>query len=68
MRGVDHDGVHACAHQRLDALLGALAHTYGCAHAQFAECIACGVGKAGLLCNVFDGDQALELKGFVHHQ
>ena len=34
VRGVDHDHVHARVHQRLDALLGALAHPDGGAHAQ----------------------------------
>ena len=37
VRGVDHDRVDAGLHQRLDALLGALAHAHRRAHAQAAR-------------------------------
>ena len=68
VRGVDHDRVDAGLHQRLDALLGALAHADRGAHAQAAGGVARGVGEAGLLGDVLDGDQALELEGVVDHQ
>ena len=68
VRGIDHDGVHACAHQRFHTLLSALAHPDRCAHAQLALGVARGVGEAGLFGDVFHRDQAFELEGFVNHQ
>ena len=66
--GVHHDGVHPCTGQRLDTLLRALTHPHRRAHAQFACSIACGIGEVELFGDVFDGDQALELKRIVDHQ
>ena len=68
VRRVHHDGVHAGAHQCFDALFGALAHTHGRAHAQFAQGVARGTGEAGLLGDVLHRNQALEFKRIVDHQ
>ena len=63
VRGVDDDHVDAGLDQRLDALLGALAHANRGAHAQAAAGVARRIREAGLLGDVLDGDQALELPG-----
>ena len=68
MCGVDHDGINAGANQRLDALFSPLAHPDGRTDAQLALGVACRIRETGLLGNVFDCDQALELKGIIHHQ
>ncbi len=46
VRGVHHDHVDARLHQRLDALLGALAHAHRGAHAQAALLVLAGVRDA----------------------
>jgi hypothetical protein len=68
VRGVDHDGVDAGLHQGFDALLGAVAHADRGAYAQAPARVACGVGEAGLLGDVLDGDEALELPVAVDDQ
>ena len=68
MGGIDDDGVHTRTHQQFHALFGALAHAHCSAHAQLAMGIARSIGEAGLLGDVFDGDQALELKSIVDNQ
>ena len=68
VRRVDDDRIDAGAYQRLDAFLGALAHTDRRTDAQLALGIARGIGETGLLGDVLDGDQALEFEGIVDHQ
>ena len=68
VRGVHHNGVHTCARERLDTLFGALTHTHGGTHAQFASSVTGGIGEIELFGDVLDGDQALEFKGVVDHQ
>ena len=68
VRGIHHDGVHTGPHQRFYALFGALAHANGRADAQLALGVAGRVGETRLFGDVFDSDQAFELKRVVHHQ
>ena len=66
--GINHDGIYASAHQRFNALFGALAHAHRSAHAQLALRIACREWKAGLLGDVLDGHEAAQLASVVDHQ
>ena len=66
--GVHHDGVHTGFDQSRDALLGARANTHSSAYAQASRWVASSVGKAGLLGDVFDGDEAFELKSVIDHK
>ena len=68
VRGVNHQRIHAGAYQRLYPLLSTLAHAHGSTYAQLAVRVARSVGKAGLFGDVFDRDDALELKSGVDHQ
>jgi hypothetical protein len=68
VRRVDHDGVHTGPHQRFDTLFGTFAHAHSRAHAQTSRGIARRIGKAGLLGDVFDRDQAFELERVVDDQ
>ena len=65
---VNHDGVNAGTHQRFNPLFRALAYPNGRANTQFPLAITCGIGKTGLLSDVFDSDQALKLKRVVNYQ
>ena len=65
---VYHDGVHASLDQGFHALFRTLAHTHRCANTQSACAVACGQREAGLLGDVFDGDQSLEHKVIVDDQ
>src|SRR6185369_14443652 len=68
VRRVHHDGVDAGFDQRFDPLLRALAHAYCRADPQPPRRIARRIGKAGLLGDVLDGDEALQLEGVVDHE
>ena len=60
--------VDAGLDERLDALLGALAHADRGADAQLAVRVARGIREAGLLGDVLDRDQAAQLEGVVDDQ
>ena len=68
VRRINHDRINPGAHQCLDPLLGALAHADRRANPQLALCIARRIGKTGLLGDVLDRDQTLELKRIVDDQ
>ena len=68
MRGIDHDGVDTGLDQRFDPLFRAFADSHGRTDPQPPRSVARSVRKTGLLVDVFDGDQALQLERIVHHQ
>ena len=65
---VHHNSVHPGANQGFDTLFGALAHPDGRADAQFAIQVTRSIGKGGLLGDVLDSNQALQLKLVVDQQ
>src|ERR1035437_3591506 len=68
MRSVHHDNIDPGTDQCLHALFSTFAHTHSGTDAQFALGVPRGVGETGLLGDVLDGDQTLELKRIVDHQ
>ena len=68
MCGVHHNGIHTGTGQQLDALFSALTYAHRRTHTQFALGIPRGIRKTGLFGDVFDGDQAFQLKRVVDHQ
>ena len=62
VRGIDHDHVDAGRDQRLDALIGALAHADRRADAQLPELVLAGIRMLGRFQDVLDRDQAAQLE------
>ena len=68
VRRVHDNGVDTGLHQCLHPFFRALTHAHGGTHPQPPGYIARGIRKAGLLGDVLDRDQALELERIVDHQ
>ena len=68
MGSVNDDGVDPGLDQGCDTLFRTHTDAHGSGHTQAAFHIAGCVGERGLFIDVFDGDEALELKRIVDHQ
>ena len=68
MCGIDNNHVHACGHQRFDALFGIAAYADRGADQQTFRRILGGVGVVGLLLDILDRDQPAQVEAVVHHQ
>ena len=65
---IDDDRIHTSLDKRFDTLFSTLAHAHCRAYTQAARHITCSIGETGLLGDVFDGNQAFQLKGIVDDQ
>ena len=68
VRGIDHNHVHACGHQRPDALFRVRTRADRCADAQTAFGIFVGIGEFGGFDDVFNRNQAFEFVVGVQDQ
>ena len=65
--GIHHDHVHPGFHQRSNALVGAGPGTHCRAHTEATLGILAGIGVFGRFLDVFHGDHAAQIAGFIHH-
>src|SRR5690606_17998237 len=68
VRRIHHHHVHAGSDQRFHPGLGITADTHRGPHQQALAAVVGGIGVVGLLLDVLDGDQALQLEPVVDHQ